>query len=423
MVAPALDTMADGFGVTNKLLSALTLSIFILAYAIAPLFLGPLSEIYGRVIVLQIGNILYLVFNTGCARAQSLTQMVVFRFLAGVGGAASMGLGGGVLSDLFISEDRGKALSVYSLAPLLGPAIGPIAGSFITANTSWRWIFYSTTIADALIQFLGFFFLQETYAPVLLKRKKMKLIRETGNTDLHTEWDTSYSTIETIRIAFVRPFRLLGTQILIQILAMYFAFLYGTGYILFSTFPTLWRNVYHESTSTGGLNYLSIGVGLCIGTQVCAPFQGRIYRLLKKRNNGIGRPEFFIPMMIPGALCAPIGLLVYGWTAQVRAHWIWPNIGAAIFAVGMVTGYQCIQTYIVDSYPTYTASAMGAAAVLRSLAGFSFPLFAPYLYEMLDYGWGNSLLAFVAIALGWPAPFLLWKYGEMLRKKSPFAAG
>jgi hypothetical protein len=128
-------------------------------------------------------------------------------------------------------------------------------------------------------------------------------------------------------------------------------------------------------------------------------------------------------MMIPAALCVPIGLLGYGWAAQTGAHWIWPNIGVGVFAVGMVTGYQCIQTYIVDSYTRYTASAMGAAAVLRSLAGFGFPLFAPIMYEKLHYGWGNSILALIAIVLGWPAPFLLWRYGEALRKRSPFAAG
>jgi MFS family permease len=100
-----------------------------------------------------------------------------------------------------------------------------------------------------------------------------------------------------------------------------------------------------------------------------------------------------------------------------------PNIGVAFFGFGVITSFQCIQTYIVDSYTRFAASAIGAVAVLRSLAGFGFPLFAPYMYQKLQYGWGNSLLGFLGIALGWPAPFLLWKYGELLRKKSTFAAG
>jgi multidrug resistance protein len=424
MVAPALPTISKQFGITNEVEAQLTLSIFVLAYAIGPLFLGPLSEMYGRAIVLQTSNLLYFFFNLGCGLAQSKSQMIIFRFLSGLGGSAPLALGGGVLSDLFAPEQRGKAISVYSLAPLLGPALGPIAGGFITENTTWRWVFYATTITDGLIQAFGLFFLQETYPPVLLKRKKKKLIKETGNTALFTEWDNPNRTIiQSLKTALARPFRLLATQIIIQILAIYMAYLYGIMYLVLSTFPTLWTNVYHESIGIGGLNYISLGTGLFIGTQICAPTQDRIYRVLKRRNNGVGKPEFRVPLMIPGAFCVPVGLFWYGWSAEAKLHWIMPNIGVAIFGVGVITGFQCIQTYIVDAYTTFAASAVGSVAVMRSLAGFGFPLFAPYMYDKLHYGWGNSLLGFLAIALGWPAPFLLWKYGELLRKKSTFAAG
>jgi multidrug resistance protein len=138
MVAPALTAIAREFNITNEVEQSLTLSIFVLAYAIGPLFLGPLSEMYGRVIVLQTSNLLYLFFNLGCGLAQTKGQLIAFRFLSGLGGSAPLALGGGVLSDLFTAEERGKAISIYSLAPLLGPAVGPIAGGFITEKTTWR---------------------------------------------------------------------------------------------------------------------------------------------------------------------------------------------------------------------------------------------------------------------------------------------
>ncbi|MCJ1435722.1 hypothetical protein MMC27_005097 [Xylographa pallens] len=127
--------------------------------------------------------------------------------------------------------------------------------------------------------------------------------------------------------------------------------------------------------------------------------------------------------MLPGSIFVPAGLFIYGWTANYHTHWIFPNIGTAIFAAGNIVCFQCIQTYLVDSYTRYAASAIGAATVLRSLAGFGFPLFAPYMYAALDYGWGNSILGFIAVVLGIPAPILLWKFGQGLREKSPFAAG
>jgi hypothetical protein len=78
---------------------------------------------------------------------------------------------------------------------------------------------------------------------------------------------------------------------------------------------------------------------------------------------------------------------------------------------------------MVDTYTRYAASALAAGAFLRSIAGFGFPLFAPYMYDALHYGWGNSVLAFIGIAIGIPAPVFLWKYGANLRARSTYAAG
>lgn len=122
MIAPALDKIGDDFHITSDLEKSLTLSAFVLAYAIGPLILGPLSEIYGRVIVLQLANAFFLAFNIGCGFAQSKSQLIAFRFLSGLGGSAPLALGGGVLSDTWRAEERGKSMSIYSLAPLLGPA-------------------------------------------------------------------------------------------------------------------------------------------------------------------------------------------------------------------------------------------------------------------------------------------------------------
>lgn len=88
MVAPALGTIATEFKITNSMEQALVMSIFLLAYAVGPFMLGPLSEVFGRVVVLQCANLVFLIFNTTCGFAQSKTQMMVFRFLSGLGASA-----------------------------------------------------------------------------------------------------------------------------------------------------------------------------------------------------------------------------------------------------------------------------------------------------------------------------------------------
>ena len=194
-------------------------------------------------------------------------------------------------------------------------------------------------------------------------------------------------------------------------------------YLIFFTFPILWVEHYHQAIGISGLNYISLALGLFGGCQISGPLTDLVYRRLMYRNNNIGRPEFQIPLMVPGAILMPCGIFLYGWSSQYHVHWIVPNAGATIFGAGVVMSFQCIQAYLIDSYTMFAASAIAGATVLRSCAGFGFPLFAPYIYNALGFGWGNSVLGFVAVGIGLPSPFLMWKFGQKLREKSPFARG
>lgn len=133
-----------------------------------------------------------------------------------------------------------------------------------------------------------------------------------------------------------------------------------------------------------------------------------------------GLPEYRLPLVLPFSLLIPIGLFTYGWSAERQVHWVVPNIGTCIFAIGLIVCFNCAQAYVVDTYTTYAASATGAAAFVRTMAGFSFPLFAPKMYDALGVGWGNSLLGFVSLFLGFVAPVVLWRFGGWLRSKSTY---
>ena len=90
IVAPAISQISKDLNITSTVEQSLVFSIFVLAYAIGPLFLGPLSEIHGRVPVLQLANLFYLVFNTAAGFSKTKAEMVVFRFLSGLGGSAPL---------------------------------------------------------------------------------------------------------------------------------------------------------------------------------------------------------------------------------------------------------------------------------------------------------------------------------------------
>jgi MFS family permease len=317
-------------------------------------------------------------------------------------------------------EHRAKAVGLYTMAPVLGPVIGPIAAGWIAERTTWRWVFWSTSILAGTTQVLGFFFLCETYAPFLLQQKLNRLTKETGNTSLHLAAPRK-RPLAALGDALIRPSRMLATQPIVQVIALYMAYIFGLSALLIVSFPTIWTHVYHESVGVGGLNYLSLGVGTFVGIGLAFRFGVKNYAQRKERNGGVGRPEWRLPLMFIGSAVTPIGLLWFGWSVEAKAHWIVPNLGIVVFTAGMVLCLQGMQTYMLDTYATYAASGLAAAVVLRSLCGFAFPLFAPYMYERLGYGWGTSLLALISVVIGVPAPLVFWRWGESLRRASKYA--
>ena len=96
MIAPAIGTMAKDFYITSDVEAQMMLSIFVLSYGFGSLLLGPMSEIFGRVRVLQLSNLFYLVWKLGCGFTQNKEEMIVFSLLAGIGGSAPIAVGGGV---------------------------------------------------------------------------------------------------------------------------------------------------------------------------------------------------------------------------------------------------------------------------------------------------------------------------------------
>ncbi|EJF56590.1 MFS general substrate transporter [Dichomitus squalens LYAD-421 SS1] len=394
MMAPALPDIAEHYHITSKTEVAATLSVFLATFAIGPLFLAPMSEIYGRTWVLHINNLLFLAFMFGCAYAPTAADLIGFRILAGFAGSAPIACGGGSISDLFSEKERASAMAIYTLGPLLGPVIGPVAGGFIAQTIGFKYIFIVVAGLCAVAAVVGIPFLRETYHPVIRLRRAKKSGDPEALARLHPHLVQEHGN---------RMHRLM----------------YGIYYLMFAIFPDVFTGIYGFSVGVGGLAYIGLGVGFFLATLFGAWVSDGIYSRLA-RKHGKGKPEFRIPSLIFGSFFVPIGVFWYGWSVQARIHWIMPIIGTGIFGFGMMTTFLPIQLYLVDTF-TFAASALAAASVFRSMLGFAFPLFGSQMFDALGIGGGNSLLAGLAIALGIPFPVWLWFYGEKMRASSSLA--
>jgi MFS family permease len=123
IMAPALPQIASDLGM-NSTESAMSLSIYLLATALGPLLLGPLSEVYGRLVIMHASNVWFLIWNVVCGFAGNKATLIAARFLAGAGASAIYSLGAGILSDIWTAERRGRSMSGYQLFSLLGAAVG-----------------------------------------------------------------------------------------------------------------------------------------------------------------------------------------------------------------------------------------------------------------------------------------------------------
>jgi multidrug resistance protein len=421
IMAPSLPDLAIKYGITNPTVTALTLSIFLLSFAIGPLFAAPLTEVYGRVWVLHISNLLFLVFNLGCAFSPNTSSFLVFRFLAGFVGSTPVACGGGVVSDLFSEHDRASAMSLYYVGPLIGPVIGPVMGGFIAETVGVQYDFYVVAALCGVAALIGIPFLRESYAPIIrLRRQKTTRDLEKadgGHPDLTAPHMNKWVYLW---INLKRPVILLTRSFICFILSLYVALIYGIYYLMFATFPILFSEVYHFNIGIGGLTYIGLGVGFILAAIFGAKLSNKIYLHLAAKNGGVGTPEMRVPALIFGSLFAPVGLLWYGWSAQAKINFIMPIIGTAIFSFGLMTTFLPIQLYLVDTF-TYAASATAAASTFRSLLGFAFPLFGQQMFAVLDYGGGNSLLAGLAIVIGIPFPIWIYYAGARMRAKSSLA--
>lgn len=192
-------------------------------------------------------------------------------------------------------------------------------------------------------------------------------------------------------------------------------------YLLFSTFTVAFQDQYGFSTSLVGLTFLGLGIGNLLALAIISPVLDKLAKGGPKPTEadlGGGKkpPEF---RLIPLAYCSfslPAGLFLYGWTMEYRVHWIVPIIGTAIYGFGQMAVFLCIIAYLIDAFELYAASALAANTVVRSIFGAVLPLAGATMYHALGYGWGNSLLGFLALAMV-PIPILLTKFGERMRKR------
>ena len=127
------------------------------------------------------------------------------------------------------------------------------------------------------------------------------------------------------------------------------------------------------------------------------------------------RPNDRLIPLAAGSFVSPLGLFLYGWTIERKVHWMAPITGTGLVGFGVILTLIPAKTYLVKAFELHAASAIAVTVVIQSVMVVLLPLAGPPLYASLGIGWGNSLLAFIALAFA-PMRFVLARYGQRIRE-------
>lgn len=418
----SIQQVIDYFGVSNEV-ATLGLSLFVLGFALGPLFWAPLSEFVGRQIPFFISFGVMAALLAGCTGSQNIQSLLILRFFAGAFGSAPLTNSGGVISDMFPAEQRGLALSLFAAAPFAGPALGPVIGGFLGMNAGWRWVEGFLAAYAGLLWIFMTCLVPETYAPVLLRRRAERLSQITGNvyrTKLDIDSAGGISIKRMFGTSLLRPWVLLFREPIVLILSIYIAIIYGALFMMFGAFPIVYQEARGWNEGVGGLAFMGILVGMLIAVAYTIPDNNRYTKTLRKYH-GFAPPESRLPPVILASICIPIGLFWFAWTTFTSVHWMASIAACVPFGFGVILIYLGTLSYLIDSYTIFAASVLAANSVMRSGFGAIFPLFTTYMYRGLGNQWASSIPAFLTVAC-MPFPFLFYKYGERIRKRCKYAA-
>ncbi|AHG63468.1 multidrug effflux MFS transporter [Advenella mimigardefordensis] len=140
----------------------LTITGFLVGFAVAQLIWGPISDRIGRRIPLFIGMILFIVGSIGCALSQNIEQIVFWRVFQALGACTGPMLARAIIRDLYARTKAAQMLSTLTIIMAIAPIVGPLLGGQIIRISSWHSIFWLLTVIGALM-FFSLFLLPETH--------------------------------------------------------------------------------------------------------------------------------------------------------------------------------------------------------------------------------------------------------------------
>jgi MFS family permease len=367
-VIPVLPLYAQAFGVSASAIG-MTIAVYGLARFVAALPTGRLCDRLGRRPTLALGGLLTALGNLWCALAASYTELLLARFVAGLGAGVVVLVGQVVLADISTPQRRGRTMAIYQAVFLFAVGIGPFPGGLLAEHFGLTAPFWAYGVAGLLVTLVAWF-----------------AVRETG-----TVAQTQHGSTTTSQPLYRQQIRLLlGNTgfVLASLIGLMHAFTRTGG--LFNIIPIL-------GSTWLGLSVANIGLALAIGS-VAGILSAYPAGMLSDR---FGRKA----VIVPATMTAGAAFLLFGivdtFTGFVAAAILW--------SVASSTGGSAPAAYAADSAPPGMNAAAMSTFRMVSDAGY---VIGPIVLGFIADGYGAGpaliisagLIILVAVAFAVYAP-------------------
>ncbi len=219
---PAVTIMGHFFGVSpTKVI--VTISSYMLGFAIGMLVWGPLSDIFGRKIIIKIGLVIYLIATIAASLSQQLNVLVAARFFQSIGDSAGVGIAFTMMRDCYSGDRLTRNIAAIIAMMMLAPMIAPIIGSLLLRHQHWQNIFHFL-FGYGFIMFLISFALPETLNPKLRLRFDSVINQFVGH----------LSNTIFLRLMFSAAMSFAATFCFISSAAIVYMTIYGLGKYLYA---------------------------------------------------------------------------------------------------------------------------------------------------------------------------------------------
>lgn len=415
---PALPTLAREFKVSDVAINV-SVSLFMLVFAIAPLFWGAGADFMGRKPLYTISFLVFIAANIVLAAIPpNYGWLLFFRIVQAIGASSVASLGAGTVADLYEPKIRASAISIFMLGAQLGPVLGPMIGGAIAGagGSSWRWIFGFLAILGSVIWAWMLFCLPET------------LRARAGNSAIHADrpwisWPdfSARAPIEPGTIVMKRPsawntFKLLRYAP-ITLVSTNVAILFGSYYCVAITLPTVLEREYHFSATAIGLSYIPSGVAMVTGGLLSGQYANwdRARAAEASEDGKTVIPEQRIKSQLFGVVLFPFAIELYGWFTRYHIHPAAVLIATFFIGFAMSWVVATNTTYLTEVKPGQAATLVAIAGLFRNPAAALASVIIDPIVDGVGMGWTFRGVAFLDLACVIIVIVLIW-HGPAWRK-------